>query len=102
MNSNSFATKGVLVVFAMFFFPLLVDAQTSKKQQDQSEPDEMAKLKAQSQAMALPALDAPVDPERYVVGPSDQFAVVISYSPSVIFSLTVSLEGSLIGPTVGE
>ncbi len=102
MNSNSFATKGVLVVFAMFFFPLLVDAQTSKKQQDQSEPDEMAKLKAQSQAMALPALDAPVDPERYVVGPSDQFAVVISYSPSVIFSLTVSLEGSLIVPTVGE
>lgn len=102
MNLNSFATKGVLVVFAMFFFPLLVDAQTSKKQQDQSEPDEMAKLKAQSQAMALPALDAPVDPERYVVGPSDQFAVVISYSPSVIFSLTVSLEGSLIVPTVGE
>jgi len=102
MKLNSFTTKGAIVVFAMCFIPLLVNGQTSKKQQDQSEPDEMAKLKSQSQVFILPALDAPVDPELYVVGPSDQFAVVISYSPPAMFSLTVSLEGSLIIPTVGE
>ena len=48
------------------------------------------------------ALEATIDPEKYYVGPSDVFSVNIWISPPVSFSLTVTPEGTLIIPTVGE
>ena len=48
------------------------------------------------------ALESTIDPERYFVGPSDVIAVNIWMSPPLSFSLTVTPEGSLIVPTVGE
>lgn len=48
------------------------------------------------------ALESTVDPEKYYVGPSDVIAVNIWMSPPISFSLTVTPEGTLIIPTVGE
>ena len=47
-------------------------------------------------------LESLVDPERYIVGPSDVIAVNLWMSPPLSFSLTVTPEGSLIVPTIGE
>ncbi|MBI1807847.1 MAG: SLBB domain-containing protein [Ignavibacteria bacterium] len=48
------------------------------------------------------ALESTVDPEKYFVGPSDVIAVNIWMSPPLNLSLTVTPEGTLIIPTVGE
>lgn len=48
------------------------------------------------------ALESTVDPEKYFVGPSDIIAVNIWLSPPLNFALTVTPEGTLIIPTVGE
>ena len=49
-----------------------------------------------------PALEGPIDPNKYVVGPSDVLGVNIWSVPPLSFVLTVTPEGSLIVPTVGE
>ncbi|MGB5872399.1 MAG: SLBB domain-containing protein [Bacteroidota bacterium] len=48
------------------------------------------------------ALESVVKPEEYHVGPSDVFSVNIWVSPPLSYALTVSPEGSLIIPNVGE
>ena len=53
-------------------------------------------------AVTAPALDGPVDPDKYYIGPSDVLSVNIWVSPPLNFSLTVTPEGTLIVPTVGE
>jgi protein involved in polysaccharide export with SLBB domain len=47
-------------------------------------------------------LEGPVDPDKYFVGPSDMLSVNIWISPPLNFSLTVTPEGTLIVPSVGE
>jgi protein involved in polysaccharide export with SLBB domain len=47
-------------------------------------------------------LEGPVDPDKYFIGPSDVLSVNIWISPPISFSLTVTPEGTLIVPTVGE
>ncbi len=48
------------------------------------------------------ALESTVDPEQYYVGPSDMIAVNIWMSPPQSYALTVTPEGTLIIPTIGE
>jgi protein involved in polysaccharide export with SLBB domain len=48
------------------------------------------------------ALESTVNPEDYFVGPSDVIAVNIWMSPPLSFPLTVTPEGTLIIPSVGE
>ena len=60
------------------------------------------KLSSQFSQPAGVALESRVDPENYYVGPSDVIAVNIWISPPVNFNLTVTPEGTLIIPTVGE
>ena len=48
------------------------------------------------------ALESTIDPEHYYIGPSDVFSVNMWISPPLSFSLTVTPEGTLIIPTVGE
>ncbi len=48
------------------------------------------------------ALESAIDGESYYVGPSDVFSVNIWISPPINFTLTVTPEGTLIIPTVGE
>jgi len=47
-------------------------------------------------------LESTINPEKYFVGPSDLIAVNIWMSPPINFTLTVSPEGTLIIPTIGE
>ncbi len=48
------------------------------------------------------ALEATIDPAKYFVGPSDVISVNIWTSPPLNATLTVTPEGTLIIPTVGE
>jgi protein involved in polysaccharide export with SLBB domain len=48
------------------------------------------------------ALESIIDPATYYVGPSDVFSINIWISPPLSFLLTVTPEGTLIIPTVGE
>lgn len=50
----------------------------------------------------LPPMEAPIDPATYVVGPADIFTVNIWINPPMNFVLTVTPEGTLVVPTVGE
>jgi protein involved in polysaccharide export with SLBB domain len=67
-------------------------------------PDSKSDLKGiiQSPVTNAPALEGPVDPDKYFIGPSDVLSVNIWISPPISFSLTVTPEGTLIVPTVGE
>ncbi|MDZ7337734.1 MAG: SLBB domain-containing protein [candidate division KSB1 bacterium] len=58
--------------------------------------------KAQLASETTVALEEPVDPKTYIVGPSDRITVSIWGSPSVSYELTVTPEGTLLVPTVGE
>jgi protein involved in polysaccharide export with SLBB domain len=72
----------------------------SKKESQDSKSD--LKNTIQAPVSNVPALEGPVDPEKYFVGPSDIISVNIWISPPLNFSLTVTPEGTLIIPTVGE
>ncbi|HZY11033.1 MAG TPA: polysaccharide biosynthesis/export family protein, partial [Bacteroidota bacterium] len=48
------------------------------------------------------ALESAIDPEKYFIGPSDAIAVNIWTNPPLNFLLTVTPEGTLIIPTIGE
>lgn len=48
------------------------------------------------------ALDGPIDPAEYIVGPGDIYSVNVWISPPISFQLPVTPEGSIIIPTVGE
>ncbi len=47
-------------------------------------------------------MDGPVDPKEYTVGPGDLYSVNIWLSPPISLQLSVTPEGSIIVPTVGE
>ena len=72
----------------------------TKKELQDSKTD--LKNMIQAPVTNVPALEGPVDPEKYYVGPSDILSVNIWISPPLNFSLTVTPEGTLIIPTVGE
>ncbi|HEX9657291.1 MAG TPA: SLBB domain-containing protein, partial [Bacteroidota bacterium] len=95
-------------LLALFFFFVsgisLSFSQTDKTGMSMDVQD-LEKLKAQSVQTAQPkglALESTIDPEHYFVGPSDVFSVNVWISPPVSFLLTVTPEGTLIIPTVGE
>lgn len=93
----------ILGLCAYFCLSSMSSAQwttDTKKESQESKLD----LKSMMQAPVnnAPVLEGPVDPEKYYVGPSDVLSVNIWISPSLNFSLTVTPEGTLIIPTVGE
>jgi polysaccharide biosynthesis/export protein len=67
-----------------------------------SEPKLDLKSLIQTPSISAPALECPVDPDKYYVGPSDVISVNIWTSLPVNFTVTVTPEGTLIVPTVGE
>jgi protein involved in polysaccharide export with SLBB domain len=81
---------------------LFVAAQESKSQSFQNL---LETKKQEGMSVAQPggvALESVIDPAIYYVGPSDIIAVNIWLSPPLNFMLTVTPEGTLIIPTVGE
>jgi protein involved in polysaccharide export with SLBB domain len=82
----------------------LVHAQSLKSGLTQEATEDL-KASAMGLGVSQPgglALESTIDPESYFVGPSDGFAVNIWTSPPLSFTLTVTPEGTLIIPTVGE
>jgi protein involved in polysaccharide export with SLBB domain len=68
-----------------------------------SRDKEMTSFEAATQTTVPgPALESVIDPDNYVVGPSDGFGVSIWTDPPRTLRLTVTPEGTLIIPTVGE
>lgn len=91
------------IVLILFFIPQVALTQTSRSGFDLFE--ERDKTTQTLTPIAQPrgiALESTINPENYYVGPSDGIAVNIWLSPPLSFNLTVSPEGTLIIPTVGE
>ena len=87
---------------------LLVSTATAQREQ-QMQGDALEELRQkaarQSTSIVQPAgiaLEAPVDPEHYVVGPSDVIAVSAWGMSPISLVLTVTPEGTLVIPAVGE
>lgn len=74
---------------------------TKKESQSQESKSDLKNM-IQAPVSNVPAMEGPVDPEKYYVGPSDILSVNIWTSPPLNLSLTVTPEGTLIVPTVGE
>jgi polysaccharide biosynthesis/export protein len=93
----------IFFLYSCFFFNSISYAQwTTDTKRDMLESKSDVKSMMQMPVTNVPALDGPVDPELYFVGPSDILSVNIWISPPLNFSLTVTPEGTLIVPTVGE
>lgn len=102
---NSNLLVGILAGFfsISLCIPVGAMAQETKKVMDFQEDKTQPKIQTlQSLPTTLPALDAPIDPAKYVVGPSDIFDVSIWTTNPISLALTVTPEGILIIPTVGE
>jgi protein involved in polysaccharide export with SLBB domain len=75
------------------------DAKKTDVLQQMQAAEKASSALGQSQGIAL---EAPVDPAVYFVGPSDLITVNIWISPPQSYPLTVTPEGTLLIPMVGE
>lgn len=95
----------LLNLITVFFLVSMSRAQWStdtKKESQSQESKSDLKSMIQAPVSNVAPLEGPVDPDKYFVGPSDMLSVNIWISPPLNFSLTVTPEGTLIVPTVGE
>jgi polysaccharide export outer membrane protein len=78
--------------------------QSRSRYESLDETDVLPKERALPAVSQYPgvALESTIEPEKYFVGPSDVFSVNIWMSPPMSFNLSVTPEGTLIIPTVGE
>lgn len=93
----------ILCLCALYGFMLTSNAQwttDTKKESQESKSD--LKNMIQAPVTNVPALEGPVDPDKYFIGPSDVLSVNIWTSPQLNFTLVVTPECTLIVPTVGE
>jgi len=98
-------SKLFISVLGTLYFVLCTQILISQTRQDML--DELEQRSQESKAMNVVqpggvALESTVDAAKYFVGPSDGISVNIWMSPPVNFVLTVTPEGTLIIPTVGE
>lgn len=92
-----------LILCICIFFGSVSYAQwTTDTRKEMQESKSDIKSMIQTPVTNVPPLEGPVDPEKYYIGPSDILSVNIWISPPINFSLTVTPEGTLIIPTVGE
>jgi polysaccharide biosynthesis/export protein len=95
-----------LFLAAVLSLPLLVSAQTpSQAPREKGEDPLLPSQTKGGLTITQPAgvaLESTIDPRKYFVGPSDVIAVNVWASPPISFTLTVTPEGTLIVPTVGE
>jgi protein involved in polysaccharide export with SLBB domain len=95
----------ILCLCAWYGFMVTSNAQwtmdTKKESQSQESKSDLKSM-IQAPVSNVPALEGPVDPEKYYVGPSDILSVNIWTSPPLNLSLNITPEGTLIIPTVGE
>jgi polysaccharide biosynthesis/export protein len=102
INSLNLRTAGIFL-FILFSVHSMSNAQwtsDTKKEMQDSKTD--LKNMIQTPVSNLVPLEGPVEPEKYFIGPSDILSVNIWVTPPLNFTLTVTPEGTLIIPTVGE
>lgn len=95
-----------ILKFNLFAQLLEIKPEVTKKELGVKFFDEFFK---QSQNLQYPLLDPslfslekPIDPETYIIGPGDVLSVNIWSSPPLNFMVQVTVEGTVIVPTVGE
>lgn len=101
-DKNVMYFKSMIKVVSLLFFITFISISQDKQKTDEFGLQLQDKT---AQAIVQPAgvpLESTVDPEKYFIGPSDVIAVNIWMSPPFNFSLTVTPEGTLIIPTIGE
>lgn len=94
----------MLSLLIIFFYAAGITAQEKSTSIRTGNLDDLLQEKS-AMSVAQPqgvALESAIDGESYYVGPSDVFSVNIWMSPPLNFILTVTPEGTLIIPTVGE
>jgi protein involved in polysaccharide export with SLBB domain len=84
------------------FYPALLLGQTTHTSVDADSKINQDKVQVSNYNITTPALEGAINPETYYVGPSDIISVNIWLSPPLNFILTVTPEGTLVVPTVGE
>ena len=92
----------LLFLYFCFFGSISFAQWTTDTKKELLESKSDVKNMIQAPVMNVPPLEGPVNPEKYFIGPSDVLSVNIWISPPLNFSLTVTTEGTLIVPTVGE
>lgn len=92
-----------LLIGVTLFFAIEARAQEFKKNAETLDKKLQQTFPTSTQ-LTLPRaiLDAPVDPNKYSVGPSDVFAVDMWAGTLLSLMIPVTPEGTLIIPTVGE
>lgn len=101
-TQHEFRSCSLLILFLMATLSHLMLVAQNKQQTDLLEDKIQQKLSIPSMPVSAPALEGPIDPEKYIVGPSDVLGINIWTSPPLSFVLTVTPEGTLLVPTVGE
>ena len=76
-------------------------AQLPDRREAQTVLDQMLGRTTPSGIIPTPALEGPIDPAKYSVGPSDMLTVSVWGPVSFSVTLTVTPDGNLIVPTVG-
>lgn len=92
-------------IFLVLFFGICTVVSIAQEH-TQTSDDLESPLREKALTNVVPqpgvALESTIDPEKYFVGPSDIFSVNIWMSPPFNLNLTVTPEGTLIIPTIGE
>jgi polysaccharide biosynthesis/export protein len=76
--------------------------ETEDPRTDRRQTETTTAAPAATPVLNVPPMEGTVDPDQYVVGPSDVFSVNVWTTPPLTLMLQVSPEGSLIVPSVGE
>jgi protein involved in polysaccharide export with SLBB domain len=94
----------IISVFVILLSAVVLIAQEKSRSLTPGNMEELIQEKSTvsiSQPQGV-ALESAIDGKSYYVGPSDVFSVNVWMSPPLNFLLTVTPEGTLIIPTVGE
>ena len=104
MGDDRSTLRNVIVAFLlMALASSLAGAQLRRTTQSGDLPLVREKIPAAAALPApTPALESIIDPDHYYVGPSDGFDVNVWTDPPISARLTVTPEGTLIIPGVGE
>jgi protein involved in polysaccharide export with SLBB domain len=95
--------RTILICFWLFIICFVGIGQIRKETESGSMMETLSQERLQASMPQVGiALESTIDPEKYFVGPSDVLSVNIWMSPPLSLNLTVTPEGTLIIPTVGE
>jgi protein involved in polysaccharide export with SLBB domain len=101
-NVMGFHRKLLLAIIPITLIIQSIVLSQNKQETNLLEDKTQQRINLPSMPIAGPALEGPIDPDKYVLGPSDVLGVNIWSIPPLNFVITVTPEGSIIVPSVGE